>query len=130
MPDRHVVIVQPRYLPLIAAGQKTIEARLLRSARAPLGCVHAGDLLYFKPVGGRAALRAVVRLVREWSDLRPAGVAALRRRYGASVAADADFWRARAGARYAVFVWFDAVRPVPRGPRVGRQYGNGWIVLK
>lgn len=123
------MIVRPRYLGLIAAGRKRVEARLMRCRRVPLGCVRPGDVVYFKPTGGPVRCRARVTRVRQWSGLYPADVARLERRYGREVAAEAEFWHARRGARHAVLVWFADPQPIRRGPQVARQYGCGWVVL-
>ena len=129
MRRRHLVIVQPAYLALIAAGRKSVEARLMRQRRPPLGRVAADDVLYFKPPGGPVRLRGRIRRVRQWSGLTPADVRALHRRYGTAVAAPPEFWHQRLEARYAVLVWFDQIRIVCTPPTVARQYGSGWVVL-
>jgi predicted transcriptional regulator len=112
----HVAIIQPRYADLILAGGKSVEARLLRQVRPPMGQVLPGDLIYFKRTGGCFAACASAVAVETHTDLTPARVSQLARRFRQQVAADPEFWRSKQAARHAVLITLGEIEPIERGP--------------
>lgn len=129
----HVAILRKPYLDLILAGAKTVEARLYKSARAPVGRVRAGEVIWFKQSGGPYRARGVVSGVHEERLESAARVRALRREFDGRVLGGAEFWEERAGARHAVLVSFGLVTPIEAGPSLEHLSGMarraGWHVL-
>lgn len=125
----HVAVISATYADALASGQKTIESRLMRTRRPPLGLVRPGDRIAFKQSGGRflGAWRAV--WVREFRDLTPAGVRALAREFNQGVAAPHTYWQTRRFARYGVFIGLQPIAEDTRFPRIGRLFGTGWLCL-
>lgn len=112
----HVAIVDPRYVGPILEGRKTIEARLTRSRREPWGSLRVGHTVYFKRrSGGYAAVAHAAEVVRYRMPLEIT-VERLREVYGARIGADAEYWSAKADARFAVLVRLTEVRAVEAGP--------------
>ncbi len=124
----HVAIVQRRFAELLLDGRKRIEARFYRTRRVPLGRIGPGESILFKLAAGPTFGIARVLRVRQFHDLHPARLRALRERYNAEICAPDEYWRARCGASYGVLVW---VSPLAQPPRVfvPRQHGSGWVIL-
>ena len=118
---------------LILSGEKTVEARLYKSARAPVGRVRAGEVIWFKQSGGPYRARGVVTEVHEQRLESPACVEALRERYDPLVRGNGEYWVAKAHARHAVFVSFADLERVDDGPSLEHLSGMarraGWHVL-
>lgn len=129
----HVAIIHRRFVELILAGSKTVEARLHRVRCDPFERVCPGDRVYFKQAGGPFRASARVRHVVCRAGLDPAGVRALRREFGPNVRAPREFWDAKRSARFATLIWLDAVEPVDRGPDYARLRAatprRAWFVL-
>lgn len=125
-----MAILQPRYLDLIIAGRKSIEARLTRTLRAPIGAVRSGDWIHLKACGGPIAATMRVARVMELHALTPAAVAALRGDFNDEILAPRSWWRQRSTCRYAVLIWLRQTRSDVDPPTsVPRQYGAGWLIL-
>ena len=126
----HIAIVSASIEAALRCGRKTIESRFARARRAPIGCVAAGDLLYFKRSGGPLIGRTRVLQVHNLNDVTPVQLHAIRRDHAARIAADAGFWRRQAGRRYGVLIWIDKLQPVNRSTiTVARQFGTAWLTL-
>ncbi len=129
MPLIHVAIVSRQVAKALLAGVKRVETRFYRRRRVPLGRISAGDVVHFKLSGGELVCSSQVIAVQELNDLNPRRMCELRRRMCRRVAATESYWRERRGARYGALIWLGQPTAPPRGLRVPRQYGNGWVVL-
>ncbi len=128
---QHVAILQPRYLDLIVAGRKSIEARLTRTLRAPIGAVRSGDWIHLKACGGPIAATMRVARVLELRELNPTAVAALRGEFNDRILAPYNWWRERSGSRFGVLLWLKLPRkPIAPPSQVPRQYGGAWLTLR
>lgn len=125
----HIAIVTPAIGSAIVTGRKKIESRFYRTIRPPIGSIRPGDHIFFKAVGGPFVQTVEVTRVREFRDLKPNDVSAVRREYGTKICGSTTYWRGKRNARYGSLIWFRPVDPPRRYPAVPRQYGNGWIVL-
>jgi ASC-1-like (ASCH) protein len=125
----HVAIVDARIARSLVDGRKRVESRFARHRRAPYGRVVPGDSIYFKVAGGEVIGRAPVKRVREFNQLTPKALTALRRRYNDGILAPATYWDARRQCRYGVLIWLG--RFVRRTVQIAlpRQYGTGWVIL-
>ena len=127
---RHAAIVNARHIDLLRSGVKTIEMRLYRHRRLPYNRIRVGDVVFFKPVGGRVFGSANVVRIRQYDNLTPDDVRRIRRRYNHAVCAEPQYWAERSEARFAVLIWLDQFRKARRAPSVPRQYGSGWLILR
>lgn len=129
-PD-HVAILHRRYLHAVLAGRKRIEARLSLSRTPPFGRVHAGQTIWLKESSGPVRAVAIAARVLSLEALTPDAVARLRDRYDALIRAEPAFWAAKAHARYATFIWLDAVTPIDALPAPPRRPGSraAWLVM-
>lgn len=125
----HVAVLHQPYIEAILDGSKTVESRLMLTRRAPFGALRPGDLIYFKQSSGPFRLAAAAGEIEEHEGLSPARVAALQRRYGPEVGAPREYWRAKARARYAVFIRLRDIRTIARGPSIPPLNGRGWLCL-
>lgn len=125
----HVAIVDRRIADRLCRGEKTIESRLYRNPRPPVGRVAPGDLIYFKVVAGPCVCCRRVSAVREFHGLTPAKVLRLKREFGAAVAAGEQYWRQRRSSSICVLMWLEQA-DFRRPPRLPRQYGTAWVVWR
>lgn len=116
----HIAWVRPEYIELIAAGFKTVEARLAKVRGPVFGRVCAGDLLYFRETGGGFRLRAIAMAVLDFAELTPADVRAMGEEHGREVMAPRSYWRSRLACRYATLIWLTGVSVWTRGPAEAR----------
>jgi len=112
----HVAIVLPIYADAIAAGRKTVEARLTRNRIAPFGAVAVGDRIYFKESSGPFVLTALAAEVEQVEGLTPRNVLNLRRRFNERVLGSPEYWNAKSTARYATLVTVSEVQEIAFGP--------------
>lgn len=129
----HVAVVKPRYLATILDGRKTIECRLTRTRREPLGAVHRGDTIYFKAPGRAASVIATARRVTTHRDLTPAALRAIKAQHNTAILAPKTFWQSRQTARYATLIWLTSAREANASdnvPSVPPLYGRGWQVIR
>lgn len=122
----HVAVVHPRYADAILAGTKTVESRLSMVRCDPYRAIFSGERLYFKAKGGAVLATTVAGRVEFADGLSPRKVAALRRRFGAAVAADADYWEAKRSACFATFIDLMDVERVRFGPCFPAFHGRAW----
>jgi hypothetical protein len=125
----HVAIIDSEAAASVLSGRKYVESRFTRRRRVPYGMVTEGDKIYFKVSGGSIIGHSYAARVSCFSDLTPAAIQKLRRRYNRAVLASPGYWHARRRCRYGVLIWLTRfVRRAAR-IRVPRQYGNAWVVL-
>jgi hypothetical protein len=129
MPAIHVAIVNHRVAGALLAGAKSIESRFSRCRRAPIDCVTPGDIIHFKLSGGGFIGTCRAAHVQQYTTLTPGQLAALRRQHNHAICASAGYWRAHLACRFGLLIWLRPLCPPPPGLRIGRQFGNAWIVL-
>ena len=112
----HVAIVDPRYVPLILSGAKTIECRLTRSRVPPFECAEPGERIYFKARSGAFRCAAVIRKAEFIALAGPESVIALRTEHDHAVRGDEDYWRSKADARFASLIHLRDPEPIECGP--------------
>lgn len=129
MPRAHVAIITADVLAALQAGTKRIETRFTRTRRAPFDRVLPAERIWFKPRGQRIAGFSQVSFVKQFTDLTPARIADLRRRFNHLVVASPGYWRARKFARYAVLIGLTPFTAQPIDAPLPRQFGNAWLML-
>jgi hypothetical protein len=124
----HLAIFAEPFLSLVLSGEKTIESRFSRNRCAPYGEIEDGDIILLKEVAGPICGLALAR--RIWCyDLVTEPIDRIRRRFGAGIRADDEFWSSRADALYATLIELDAptsIAPVTCDKRDRR----GWVSLR
>ena len=129
----HVAILHKQYLDAVLAGEKTIEARLSKIRTEPFGRVKKGERIYFKQSSGPFRATAIVRTVKSFEDLTPAGVRSMRQEYNDGILGKSAFWTAKSGATCATLTWLDEVELIDSGPDLSKVQPRGsrraWFVL-
>ena len=124
----HLAILKKRYLDLILSGEKTVESRFMKRAMAPFGRIKENDKILLKVSAGAVVAKARAGAVKEFRDLKPEGIAKIRREYNRFICGEADFWESMADKRYAVLVELcdvKAIEPV----RIKKKDWRAWVVL-
>jgi hypothetical protein len=125
----HVAILKPDYIRAILAGRKTIESRLTKTMQPPHGKVQTGERLFLKASGGPFMATAIAGQVMLFTDLSPAGVAKLRRRYGKAIGGAEAYWNMKKDSRFATLIELNEVEPMEVGPKYKVAYMKAWYVL-
>lgn len=125
----HVAILRRPYLDLVLAGEKTVECRLTKQARAPFEAIEPGERIHFKESCGGYRATAVAARVRCERDLTPARIEAIRRDHGHLIRGEDEFWARKRESRYATLIWITDVQATAEGPPIPRQRGRAWLVL-
>lgn len=124
----HLAIFAEPFLSKVLSGEKTIESRFSRNRCAPYGEIGNGDIILLKEVAGPICGLALAR--RSWCyDLATEPLERIRLRFGADIAAGADFWAARDDALYATLIELDV--PTAIGPVFcDKRDRRGWVALR
>ncbi len=125
----HVAILHKPYMDKILSGEKTIECRLTRTARAPYRRITAGDVIHFKQASGPYRAVASAKAVAFHDGLTAGKIAALRSRHNQAIGGDDAYWLAKRQARYATLITLDAVTPTDQGPTMPPSRGPAWFVI-
>jgi hypothetical protein len=129
VPTVHAAIVDSRLAGSLLDGRKRLESRFARHRRLPYGRVSAGDEIYFKLTGGGVIGRCSALRVRQFDNLTPAAIDAIRQRYNQAILAPAAYWHTRRHCRFGVLIWLGPLMRQPPRYRIPRQYGTGWVLL-
>jgi hypothetical protein len=114
----HAAIVDARVAGGLLDGRKRLESRFARQRRLPYGRISVGDEIYFKVSGSVVIGHSAVLGIREFENLTPATITAIRRRYNHVILAPSAYWRARRNSRFGVLIWL--------GPSSGRRSDAGF----
>ncbi len=125
----HLAIIHARYIAAILSGKKVIECRLSKTRVSPFGAVSRGDKLWIKHPGGPVVATALVRRVTFYDPLTPQVVAAITKRYGPSLAAEAGLFIRHRNARYATLMLLGGVRRLTPFC-VRKRDRRAWVVLE
>jgi hypothetical protein len=123
----HLAVFVEPYLSFLLDGTKTIESRFGMRRSIPYGRVERGDLMLLKQSSGPVVGISEITKAA-YFDLRTEPVRAIRKRFGAEIAADAEFWHHCEGASYATLLDVRSVRaldPIPC-PKKDRR---GWVIF-
>jgi len=125
----HVAILKWPYAQMILDGQKTVECRLTRTARAPYGCIKAGERIIFKVSSGPFIATAIASKVEFSDNLTPKKVASLRQRFNHAIHGDDAFWASKCDSRYATLIHLRDVKRTAQAPKLPPSRGRAWFVL-
>lgn len=128
----HVAVLLRPYVELILAGEKSVECRLTRTAKAPYNGVELGDRIYFKESSGPWRLTAIIEQVLFEEGLTPKRIREIRRDYNDVIRGEAEFWKSKRDARYLTLIWLREVERIDpgAGPGVRPLQGAAWLTLR
>lgn len=124
----HLAIIYRPLVRLILDGRKTIECRLGSAGVPPHGSLEAGDLIWFKEVGGPVRLVAIARSVRCFQSLSPHEVNLIRTRFDEQIQAPRSFWQAHRHAQAATLAWLGEICELEPF-QIAKRDRRGWVVL-
>lgn len=130
----HLVILHTPYLAMILAGVKTVESRLSLRRHPAAAHLARGDRLYLKQAGGDVRAVATAGTITEFQHIPAGGIGRLAEEWAPRVVGggpDDPYWRAKAHARFALFIELEEVRPchIPAACLPRRlPWASGWIV--
>lgn len=125
----HVAVLLKPYIDLIRTGEKTVECRLTKQARAPYDRIETGDRIYFKESAGPYHLSAIADHVLFEDRLTPGRIREIRRDYNELIRGDKDFWQWKRDSRYLTLVWLREVEAIDTGPGIRPLQGVAWFIL-
>lgn len=124
----HLAIFAEPFLSMVLSGEKTIESRFSRSRCAPYGEIDDGDIILLKEVAGPICGLALARQI--WCyDLGTEPIDRIRRRFGAGIRAEDEFWSSRADALYATLIELGVPASIAPVSCVKRDR-RGWVSLR
>ena len=125
----HVAVLLKPYLDLVLAGDKTVECRMTRQARAPYQMIEPGERIYLKQSAGPYRAAAVAEHVLFESDLTPKRLDEIRRDYNSLICGSDEHWQQKKDSRFATLIWLGDVQPIDTGPAIRPLQGAAWMVL-
>ncbi len=114
----HVAIMKKSWglTPKILSGKKTIESRWYKNKAIPWDRIKAGDIMYFKNSGEQVTLKANVRKVLQFENLRPSRVRGILNEYGQEDGINhkdtSKFYQLFKGKRYCILMFLENAQSV------------------
>ena len=128
MANAHLVILKKPYLNDILAGRKTVESRLTRTRRSPLGEIAKGDKLFFKITSGPVCAIGRVKKVMQFENLTPSRIKRIEQEYNDRILGTDLYWTEKRQSRYCVLIWLENIKNIP--PRlINKKDWRAWVVL-
>ena len=124
----HLAILKRPYLDAILAGTKTIESRLTKTRRVPFGQIKAGDIIYLKVSSGPVVATAKVTAVKQFENLKPKQVLALKLQYNDCIKGSDEYWQSKIDSRFGLLVWLtkiERIEPV----MITKKDWRAWVIL-
>ncbi len=126
--NSHLVILKKPYLEAILDGQKTMESRFGRTRREPFGRVFAGDRLFLKLSSGPVCATAAVAAVKNFENLTPEKIKALKEQYNRYIFGSNTYWVSRVDCKFGLLVWLKEIEPI-EPVRINKKDWRAWVVL-
>jgi ASC-1-like (ASCH) protein len=124
----HLVILKKPYLDAILAGTKTVESRFMKAKCCPFGRITEGDKLFFKISSGPVCATAVAAKVRNFDNLTPEKITAIKKQYNHLICGGDDYWQSKADSSCGFWVLLKDVREI--SPRyIDKKDWRAWVVL-
>ena len=128
MSNYHLVILKKPYLEAILDGRKPVESRFWKTRRYAFGRVLPGDILFLKQSSGPVCGVATVEAVKNFENLTPEKITAIKRRYNHLVGGNDEHWQQRADCKFGLLVWLKDVRVI-EPVRIKKKDWRAWVVL-
>jgi hypothetical protein len=124
----HLVILKKPYLYAILDGRKPVESRFWKTKRSAFGRVLPGDILFLKLSSGPVCGMATVEAVKNFENLTPEQIIAIKQQYNHLIRGAEEHWQKRADCKFGFLVWLKDVRAI--GPvRIHKKDWRAWVVL-
>ena len=128
MSNYHLVILKKPYLEAILDGRKPVESRFWKTRRYAFGRVLPGDILFLKQSSGPVCGVATVEAVKNFENLTPEKITAIKLRYNHLVGGNDEHWQQRADCKFGLLVWLKDVRVI-EPVRIKKKDWRAWVVL-
>ena len=128
MANAHLVILKKPYLNAILNGHKQIESRLYKTRHKAFGRVLPGDKLFLKQSAGPVCGAATVAQVKNYENLTPDKILAIKRKYNHDIGGDDEHWQNKMDCKYCFLVWLQEVRTI-EPVMINKKDWRAWIVL-
>ena len=128
MPQYHLVILKKPYLDAILAGKKTVESRLMKAKSGPFGKVSAGDKLFLKVSSGPVCATAVVAKVKNFENLTPEKITAIKKQYNRLICGGEDYWQSKMDSSCGFLILLKDVRCISP-VYIHKKDWRAWVVL-
>jgi ASC-1-like (ASCH) protein len=128
MTNYHLVILKKPYLDAILAGQKRIESRFTKTKRYAFGRVLPGDKLFLKESSGPVCATAMVESVKNFENLTPRQIIAIKQQYNHDIIGSDEYWRSKRDSAFGFLVWLEDVELI-EPVRISKKDWRGWVVL-
>ncbi|HRP63066.1 MAG TPA: ASCH domain-containing protein [Phycisphaerales bacterium] len=126
----HVAVLLKPYLDLVLSGEKTVECRMTRQARAPFECVEPNERIYLKQSAGPYRAAAIADHVLCEANLTPRRIAEIKRDYNDLIRGDDAVWEAKRDSRFITLIWLRDVQAIDTGPAIRPLQGAAWLTLE
>ena len=128
MSNYHLAILKKSYLDAILDGRKPIESRFWKTRRSAFGRVMPGDKLFLKISSGPVCGMATVEAVKNFENLTPEQIIAIKQQYNHLIGGADEHWRNRADCKFGFLVWLKDVRVI-KPVRIHKKDWRAWVVL-
>jgi hypothetical protein len=128
MTNYHLAILKKPYLDAIFDGRKTIESRFSGTRRYAFGRVLQGDKIFLKQSSGPVCAIATVAAVKNFADLTPAKMVAIRQRYNQYIIGSDEYWQSKISCKFGLLVWLKDIKSI-EPVRIYKKDWRGWVVL-
>jgi ASC-1-like (ASCH) protein len=128
MPQHHLIILKKPYLDTILSGKKTVESRFMKAKCSPFGKVEAGDKLFLKISSGPVCATAVVARVKNFENLTPEKITAIKKQYNHLICGGDDYWQSKIDSICGFLLLLKNVREI--SPLyIDKKDWRAWVVL-
>jgi len=128
MANYHLVVLKKPYLEAILAGRKRIESRFTKTKPAYFGRVLPGDRLFLKESSGPVWAVATVGAIRNFENMTPEQIIALKERYNRLIAGSDEYWQSKVDCKFGFLVWLkniERIEPV----LIRKKDWRAWVIL-
>jgi len=125
----HVAIMSQGVIPLIISGKKSIESRWYLKRNVPWDRISRGDEVYFKEVGGKVKVKAIVDDVKQFILNRKETVDEIIESYGEGIGVFNESWYSK---RYCVLVFLIKINEIKPFSINKKGYGSAsaWMCVE
>ena len=124
----HLVILKKPYLDAILDGRKPVESRFWKTRRHAFGRVMRGDKLFLKQSSGPVCGMATVDAVKNFENLTPEQIIAIKQQYNNLVGGSDERWQQRSDCKFGVLVWLKDVKTI-EPVQINKKDWRAWVVL-
>jgi ASC-1-like (ASCH) protein len=128
MLNYHLVILKKPYIEAILSGRKPVESRFWKTRRYAFGHVTPGDKLFLKQSSGPVCGMATVEAVKNFENLTPEQIVAIKRQYNHLIGGADEHWQKRTDCKFGFLVWLKDVRTI-EPIRIHKKDWRAWVVL-